>query len=272
MKIPYLVIKRGLAFWQPTKAMRAEGARARALGPEGPDAWRKAAALKYCEREADPSLGVRNLEPKPRQALWEHGEVVRLAKGAWRSGYRGLAAAIAVLWDTSLSPVDVRSLTPQDRQGDAPGSGPPGGKLFRVERAKTGRAAIGTFGPRSEKLLDAYLADLGAEIAPNAPIFRCRSGAPYSKDKLGHDFRVVRELVFGPGESRTLADLRRSGTIEAIRGGAADTQIAAKMANRFDKSSSLRRTYAPVDLAAVRAADEARKRGRSHLPQAGGRG
>jgi hypothetical protein len=34
------------------------------------------------------------------------------------------------------------------------------------------------------------------------------------------------------------------------------------MANDFDKSSFLHKTYAPVDLAAVRAADEARKRGR----------
>jgi hypothetical protein len=33
---------------------------------------------KYCQRDADPSLGVRNVEPKPRQAVWEHGEVVRL--------------------------------------------------------------------------------------------------------------------------------------------------------------------------------------------------
>jgi hypothetical protein len=40
--------------------------------------WRVAAALKYCQRDADPSLGVRNVEPKPRQAVWEHGEVVRL--------------------------------------------------------------------------------------------------------------------------------------------------------------------------------------------------
>src|SRR5580692_11427937 len=45
--------------------------------------WRVAAALKYCQRDADPSLGVRNVEPKPRQAVWEHGEVVRLCKGAW---------------------------------------------------------------------------------------------------------------------------------------------------------------------------------------------
>ena len=42
----------------------------------------------------------------------------------------------------------------------------------------------------------------------------------------------------------------------------ADGQIAAKMANQFDKSSFLRRTYAPVDKAAVIQADEARRRGR----------
>ena len=74
--------------------------------------WRVAAALKYCQRDADPSLGVRNVEPKPRQAVWEHSEVVRLAKGAWRAGYKGLAAVMAVAWDTSFSPVDVRSLRP----------------------------------------------------------------------------------------------------------------------------------------------------------------
>ena len=51
--------------------------------------WRIAAALKYCQRDADPSLGVRNVEPKPRQAVWEHGEVVRLCKGAWGAGYKG---------------------------------------------------------------------------------------------------------------------------------------------------------------------------------------
>jgi hypothetical protein len=214
--------------------------------------WQVAAALKYCQRDDDPSFGVRNIEPQPRKSSWAHGEVVRLAKGAWRSGYKGLAVAIAVAWDTSLSPVDVRSLRPIDREGDA----------FNVERAKTGQSAIGTISRRSVWALDAYLADFGADVAPTAPIFRNRSGRAYSKDTLGDDFRDVRAIVFGANEKRTLADFRRSGTIEAIRGGAADGQIAAKMANRFDKSSSLRKTYSPVDLASVRAADEARKRGR----------
>jgi hypothetical protein len=111
------------------------------------------------------------------------------------------------------------------------------------------------------RVVDAYLAGLGAAVAPTAPIFRNRSGRAYPK-ALGDHFRKVRARVFGPTDARTLADFRRSGTVEARRGGASDGEIAAKMANDFNTSSSLRKTYAPVDEAAVRAADEARKRGR----------
>ncbi len=48
----------------------------------------------------------------------------------------------------------------------------------------------------------------------------------------------------------------------AVRGGAEGGQIAAKAANPFDKSAFLRKPYAPVDLQAGRADDEARERGR----------
>jgi hypothetical protein len=71
--------------------------------------WKVAAALKYCRKDDDPSSGIRNLEPEPRKDVWTDGEVVRLVKGAWRAGYRGLAAVMAVAWDTQLSPVDVGS-------------------------------------------------------------------------------------------------------------------------------------------------------------------
>ncbi len=89
--------------------------------------WKVAAALKFCRADADLSIGVRNTEPKTRSAVWEHAEVIKLAKTARRTGYKGLAAIIAVSWDTSLSPVDVRSLTPSERHGDA----------FHIARAKT---------------------------------------------------------------------------------------------------------------------------------------
>jgi hypothetical protein len=56
--------------------------------------WKVAAAMGYCDRERDPSLGIRNSAPPPRQALWREGEIVRLVKAAWRAGYRGLAAVM----------------------------------------------------------------------------------------------------------------------------------------------------------------------------------
>ena len=88
--------------------------------------WRVAAALRYCARDSDPSLGVRNIEPKTRTAVWSHAEALKLAKTAWRHGYFGLCAVIAVAWDTSLSPIDVRGLSLSQRQGD----------VFHLERAK----------------------------------------------------------------------------------------------------------------------------------------
>ncbi|WP_424363563.1 tyrosine-type recombinase/integrase [Methylocystis parvus] len=218
--------------------------------------WRVAAALGYCERHADPSLGVRNLEPARRQALWTHAEARRLVKTAWRAGYRGLAAVIAVAWDSSLSPVDARGLTPAQRARDGQGD------VFDVSRAKTGRSAIATLSRPASRILDAYLEGLGAAIAPTAPIFRNRSGRPYSKDTLGDDFRSVRALAFGPSERRTLADFRRSGAVEALRGGAGAEEIGTKLANDFASSANLQKTYAPVDLETVRKVDEARKRGR----------
>lgn len=215
--------------------------------------WKIAAALGYCRADADPSLGVRNTEPERRQEIWSHEEARQLVKGAWRAGYRGLAAVIAVAWDSSLSPVDVRKLTPDQRTAR---------DVFELDRAKTGRAAVGTLSHVATRILDAYLEKLGAEIAPTAPIFRNRSGAPYSKDTLGDDFRDVRAMVFGEGERRTLADFRRSGTVEALRGGASAEELGEKLANDFATSTFLQKTYAPVDLETVRKADQARKKGR----------
>src|ERR1700733_6634905 len=123
---------------------------------------------------------------------------------------------MAVAWDANLSPVDVRSLRPSDRKGDT----------FSIERAKTGRAAIGTLTRRSLWALDGYLCELGADVALTAPIFRNRSGRAYSKDTLGDDFRDVRALVFGLDERRTLADFRRSGLDGVIGRGAALDQSA----------------------------------------------
>jgi hypothetical protein len=238
--------------------------------------WRIVGALKtasgerYCGRNDDPSLGIRRKTPTPRNAIWFEGEAVRLVKRAWRMGYKGLGAALAVAWDTSLSPVDVRRLTGADLTGDA------AGPFFSVSRAKTGKAAIGTLGRRTLRLLEVYRATLPPNLLPTAPIFYTRGGqpgpkggrprppAPYTKDTLGDDFRVVREAEF-PGDKRKLMDFRRSGAVEATAGEVNPAALAGKMANTIDQNKELQATYLPHNATLVRLADAARARGRSRL-------
>ena len=180
-------------------------------------------------------------------------------KRAWRDDYFGLAALLATAWDSQLSPVDARRLGARDMHRD------PIGVWFTVDRAKTGQPAIATLSGRSGRLLAAYLARQPAEAVGAAAIFRNRSGAPYSKDTLGDDFRAVRALVFGPEETRQLADFRRSGTAEAVTGDIQPSKLSAKMANTISTSNKLHRTYSPTKLTDVRDADAARRRGRTKL-------
>lgn len=248
---------------------------------------RAPSGASYCEKTADPSLGVRRKAPAPRQAIWYEGEAVRLVKRAWRMNYRGLAAALAVAWDTMLSPVDVRSLTRAQLSGDADGP------LFQLARAKTGKAAIGTVSPRTQRLLSLYLAELPALLHPDAPIFRTppatpisrkgrpgewggnhgggtrRAPVPYAADVLSKHFRAVRAAEF-PGDRRTLMDFRRSGAVEAKAGEVNPMALADKMANTIDNSRALQNTYLPPNAKLVRLADAARARGRARLR--GGRG
>jgi len=180
-------------------------------------------------------------------------------KATWRAGYHGLAACMAVAWDSQLSPVDARTLKAGQMRRDMIGV------WFDVARAKTGRSAHATISARTERLLTAYIERFPAQLTPDAPIFRNHSGAPYSKDTLGDDFRDVRALVFGHQETRRLADFRRAGTVEALVGGIDPETLSNKMANTLSRSNFLHDTYAPVQLVRVREADAARKRGRAKL-------
>jgi hypothetical protein len=99
---------------------------------------------------------------------------------------------------------------------------------------------------------------------PDAPLFRNRSGHPYTKDTLARDFRNVRETAF-PGDKRKLLDFRRSGAVEATAGDVGPLALSRKMANSIDCSKRLQDTYIPKRASLVRLADEARRRGRRAL-------
>ena len=131
-------------------------------------------------------------------------------------------------------------------------------------RAKTGRAAIGTVSARTERLVAEYVKVLQVELHPDAMLFRNRSGNPYRADTLSDDFADVRALAF-PDDKRRLMDMRRSGVVEAIAGDAGPLGLSAKLANSIERSNTLHKTYAPVDIEAVSSADAARLRGRRKM-------
>ncbi len=234
--------------------------------------WKVMAALQLCERDADPSLGVPNTAAKGRSATWTEGEVVRLVKAAWRNGYFGLAALLAVMWDSQMSPGDVRTL-----QAGQIASGRQG-RAFVTDRAKTGVTVGAVLSARATAVLGAYLDGLGYTPLPDQPIFRNRGlpatsakggrprpGTPYTSDVLGRDFRALRESVFGAREARQLLDFRRSGAVEAIAGGAGAENLSRAMGNTLASSNALFETYVPVDQAMLKGVADARRKGRAKM-------
>lgn len=222
--------------------------------------WKVAAAMKYCSAPEDPSLAVRNKEASGRKEIYSEGEVVRLVKAGIRAGYRGYACIVALMWDGALSPIDGRTITAGQMHKDGKGT------WFRYSRGKTGRDGVIALSRRSERLLRWYLEEIykGLDIAPGVSIFRTRRGAAYTKNSLAEDHRDVRAIAL-PGDDRKLIDIRRSASTEAVAGGVAETQLSAMMANSIGQSKALEKTYAPIQIQTVRAAKEARSKGRQAL-------
>ena len=130
--------------------------------------WQAAASMHYCDPEHDPTFAIRRVTPAARSATWRKGEVARLAKGAWRRGWHGLACIIAIAYDAGLAPVDARSLTFAESRVD-------GERIwFDLARAKTGQAAVATLGSGAERMVRAYLGELPADQLAASPIFRTR--------------------------------------------------------------------------------------------------
>jgi hypothetical protein len=221
--------------------------------------WRVMQALRYTQL-TDPSKKVVNSAPRARHQRFGYGEAVRLAKGAWRAGYRGLACIIIVTWDSGFSPQDARTLRGKHKRLDGKTS-----RIFfdRTEggHGKTGIAVIGTLSPFGDYLVRRYLAELGAEHTDESFLFRMRTGVPYGQSRLGNDFATVRAIVM-PGDKRQLRDMRRSGVVETFTGGGDARDVAEKFGNTIDHSNVLFKTYNPVDLEKVRQADAARLEGR----------
>jgi hypothetical protein len=170
------------------------------------------------------------------------------------------SGARATLVDTSsqMSPGDVRALRASQLAWNATGA------MFFTARGKTGVPVGGALSDRALAALQSYIGRLGVGLHGEAYIFRNRSGAPYSSDTLGDDFRDVRRAVFGYRDA-PLADFRRSGAVEAIAGGASAEELAHAMGNTLSASNALFATYVPINQATLQTVLEARRQGRRKL-------
>ena len=176
--------------------------------------WKVAAALGYCVRDADPSLGIRNTAAAGRSATWSEGEAVRLFKQALRNRllrprryHRGrLVHAAQPRRCPHASRVTARD----------------GGRWHRVLRGagqdrEAGRRRADQSSPGRHGRLPRL--DRGRDD---------RRGFHFSEPlrrplQQGHAGRLLPRragrAVRGDGERRTLADFRRSGAVEGDRGG-----------------------------------------------------
>ena len=201
--------------------------------------------------QSNPSFVRENTAPTGRHQIWSDVEAYMLADQAWELKFYGLSTAIRVTYDTQFSPVDVRRLTLSQLKSDHHG------QYFDTSRKKTKKMALGTLSKRTCEVIDEYLAIIGFTIPPEQPFIRNRSGAAYTKDTLGDDFRFVRNGLF-PKDDRTLSDMRRTGSVEAVAGKATPSMLSAKSGNTIGQSSKLHDTYVPTKLAVVRSTDRAR--------------
>jgi hypothetical protein len=88
-------------------------------------------------------------------------------------------------------------------------------------------------------------------------MYRCNTAPTAKSDKPA--------IICVPGRSAPLMDMRRSGVVEAVAGKADAISLAAKLANPIGRSNTPHKTYAPVDIEAVRNTDEARLRSRRRM-------
>lgn len=222
--------------------------------------WQVLAAYHYCQKDTDPSQSTKRETPKGRSQTWSEVEVIRIVKQSWRSGFRGLACIVAIAYDAALAPVDARTLTLASSCTD-------GVRVwFEIDRTKTGSPVFATLSRRTATLVQGYISTLDPDYLASAPIFLNRSGRMYSKDTLGDDFRTIRSLLFD-GDTRKLMDIRRTGAVEALTGGADAGALSAKLANTIGESKTLQEVYLPSQPANVAAADAARKIGRKRLAE-----
>ncbi len=162
---------------------------------------------------------------------------------AWSEGFHGLAVAVAIMYDTSLRPGDVRALTCSQVDADR----------ITLVVSKTGRPDAKPIWPETIAIVEKYKAELGIEWMPSAVLIRTRRGRPYTKDRLARDARMIfREA--GIPDAVQLRDIRRTASKERAEAGATEAELAASTGHSIERGGQILDTYNPRSFEMAKAA------------------
>ena len=167
-------------------------------------------------------------------------------------------AALAVMWETQLSPGDVRALTGSQRAETRKD-----GLLHRAR--KTGQPGRGQSSARAPGSSWRHTSkSSGSRSWPTRrvqePLRR-----PLPEERLRRRLPRGARGEFGPAERRQMLDFRRSGAVEAIVGEATPPNSRTRWRTPSSTSNALFKTYVPVQEATIVQVTEARRKGRQRL-------
>lgn len=206
----------------------------------------------------NPALAFKVKQPQARRQTWREDQVHQAIRTAWDMGLDGAAVAIAIMYDTSLRPGDVRALTCGHVVAYFDSEGRTRHRIELVQ-AKTGRPHMAPLWPETFDLIERYKAERGIAWAPTATLIRTRRGLPYTKDRLARDIRGVLRAA-GIPDAVQARDLRRTASMERAKGGSTEYEIASSTGHSFAYGSRMRDTYNPLSFDAAERAQDKRRR------------
>jgi integrase len=211
-----------------------------------------------------PALLLKNPMPAPREALWFPQEIEDLKSEAEGRGMVSMAIAIQLLYETALSPADVRSLSLNMIAEDARGA------YVSRKRTKTSKTAAMPLSGDLWRFIREYIERLPYELADDAPILRRHNTHKPWQDApdFAKDFRRIREARF-PDDKRQARDVRRTVSFEADLGGADASERGELLANAMGNNPTLEETYTPSNVIRARKTLEKRQAGQNIMRQIG---
>ncbi len=207
--------------------------------------------VRYQGMTYNPALSVAIEHPAPRRAVWTEDQVTSAIASATKQGEHGVAITIAIAYDTSLRPGDIRALIWEQFDGES----------LWLTQGKTDKPIRAPLWPETVKALDAYVRALGVTPLPQAPIVLSRSGKAFSRHHLA---KISRRILRGAGlpDDVQIRDLRRTASKERADVNASAQELASATGHSIGRSAQILDVYNPPSYEAAKRVQERRRKAR----------